>query len=615
MDDKLIAVGKERESIIEYFLAEVARKMIYVEPSMKEELRILEKALFQLDSLLLDARNLITSPPYKSELRSFTLLGFDRWFSITEIPIAFLAQAFKVHFPNRLNGKTFVNNVLWLMRVIIYTRDLRTVLKYDHVGGRPQWIGYRNPMEMMYACIHVHNQFINFPKTIIDHMVSWEALDVKIEKRAEDKVEKIIEIQTKEIASFQEEAKDLLAELEKESVDQNFSQLPSILLKLKEKVLSYSEERHYFDVHFRFPDLAGEHRRALANDIANFLKGKLTSIVASYLDEDVARKFALHVSGNVKESLKWFSSPFIVDGKSAYGSIQMILAIIIKHFKRNEYSIFGNYFETVHEKYLSGAIVPDVESSELLIKLRRNADLVSNTYKELKYKSFESDQSILEIVQGLPDPKTVTQKSEILSLAVESSWTMRIFVPGKQVSAADASQLMWIVTKVLSSIEDVEVILDDWGKGSFWAKLIIKTKSWVARKEVKDILEKGQLAIEEKYLTKPTLENYKTKSEVEKLRKEIEIFPDKEMVKELQQLELREKQLQIEERELEVQIKRIEFVKKLSDLLSNGLAEVDSDFQIAINELLYIEKKDGNLRIGKNLDSIEEAGEAGTETK
>lgn len=179
-------------------------------------------------------------------------------------------------------------------------------------------------------------------------------------------------------------------------------------------------------------------------------------------------------------------------------------------------------------------------------------------------------------------------------------WDIKITFSENNISASEVTQLLWILTNSLEQIDDVEVLLEDWGRGSFWARLKIKIAGWVAKEELKDIADKARQAAEAQYLNKPIEESRKIEAERLKIEKETKLIPGDSILEQKHLLEL-------EQSKLELKLKKIEMLNKLSDLMAKGFVDVNSDFQIEINGLLFIEKKDNKLIVGEDMDSIDNA--------
>jgi hypothetical protein len=168
--------------------------------------------------------------------------------------------------------------------------------------------------------------------------------------------------------------------------------------------------------------------------------------------------------------------------------------------------------------------------------------------------------------------------------------------------AADIGFLMFSLAKAFESIDDIEVTLADWGQGSRWFKFKVNINSLTSKKDLILLLTKARQAIEAALYKKPfdeitKLEAEKDKILAEKKKVEIEtsiIDPEIEKLKQIVSLhkeliELQKSEIEIEERKVNVRLKNLEYIEKLSDVIKNGVQQNDSNIQIIVNEVLYLE--------------------------
>lgn len=184
-------------------------------------------------------------------------------------------------------------------------------------------------------------------------------------------------------------------------------------------------------------------------------------------------------------------------------------------------------------------------------------------------------------------------------------WDIEVIVHGESYSSSQIGFLMWSISKALESIDGVSVYLEDWGNGSKRFNLKVIIQNWLAKEEVKQVLDKGRKAAESQYLDKPIEEVEKIKAEKEKTIKETEGLLDKEQSNQLHEIEIQRKQIELQDLRMELELKKIQLIKGYSELIKDGILINDSNFQIKINEVLYL-KKEPQLALGENIEIISE---------
>lgn len=184
-------------------------------------------------------------------------------------------------------------------------------------------------------------------------------------------------------------------------------------------------------------------------------------------------------------------------------------------------------------------------------------------------------------------------------------WDIEVLVHGETFSSSQIGFLMWSLSTALESIDGVSVYLENWGNGSKFFNLKIGIKSILAKEEVKQVLEKGRQAVENHYLDRPIEEVGKIKAEKEKTLKETDNLLTKEQTNQLHNMEIERKQIEMEDMKLELELKKVQLIKGYSELIKEGVLMNDSNFQIKINEVLYL-KKEPQLALGENIEIIAE---------
>lgn len=259
------------------------------------------------------------------------------------------------------------------------------------------------------------------------------------------------------------------------------------------------------------------------------------------------------------------------------------------------------------------------------------------------------------------------------------NWQIQITYFDDEIIASKALHLMWVFSAVLTQIDNVEVRLVDWGRGSFWInfKVIFKTKK--AKNQTIQLLEDLRndpnlpTLYEENKQAAPLTERFtkladkgwvkdagaglankiygkehantrKLKEEAknlevqrEKLKQETELHPLNKKEQELKlaqmELELKDKQLAIREREIAIENKELDLQERkqnlahdkkmkaievkeakarmfgnLPEFLKQGLVEQTEDFEVAINDCLFVKKDGKKLIAGVDMKTIDENG-------
>ena len=177
---------------------------------------------------------------------------------------------------------------------------------------------------------------------------------------------------------------------------------------------------------------------------------------------------------------------------------------------------------------------------------------------------------------------------------------------------------IWSISSGLETIEDLEVELEDCGKGSFWFNLLVKCKTELAKIEFKDIFKKVQAGVEAHFLTRTQSINEKTQAEARKIEKETNQLPSENLAIMSNNLSVEDQKLQLEERKIRIEgmkadVKRknlenvhmqLDLVEKASNLITSGIIKNDSDISIEVNDLLIFEVKDKKYIQGKDIDDV-----------
>lgn len=237
------------------------------------------------------------------------------------------------------------------------------------------------------------------------------------------------------------------------------------------------------------------------------------------------------------------------------------------------------------------------------------SNLVNDVVKIVQYKSLNTDTkeymfSIFdEVLKTEIDENENTIYTGVLKVWIDTT------------KAEEANKFMYLISSVLSTIDNVELEIIDSAMGSLWQKLRIKITGWFAKEETKQILKKGTKALETYAIDRHIEPIEKTKAEKEKTVAEIKRLMSENDTQKLHKIKLEKEKAELESIKLSNFEKKLEIIDKLSLAFSTGLIQIDSDYRIELNDLLIIKQEDTNITIGaigdidKNLDKKEELDE------
>lgn len=178
-------------------------------------------------------------------------------------------------------------------------------------------------------------------------------------------------------------------------------------------------------------------------------------------------------------------------------------------------------------------------------------------------------------------------------------------------NAEEANKFIYVVSSVLNNIENVDLEIIDCGIGSYWQNIWIKIRGWFAKEEVKQILTKSGQAVESYTLDRHIAPIEKAKAEKEKTTAETSLLMSKENAQKLHKIRIEKEEAELEALRLANLEKKIDLIGKLSETLSSGLVEIDSDYRIELNKLLLIKQEQGEVTTGdiSDLDNYLEHSE------
>ncbi|HEX4372019.1 MAG TPA: hypothetical protein VHZ50_01820 [Puia sp.] len=210
-------------------------------------------------------------------------------------------------------------------------------------------------------------------------------------------------------------------------------------------------------------------------------------------------------------------------------------------------------------------------------------------------------------ISGLID-KHIDKLGSISDDIANSVYTCEIEIWIDTNDAVEANKFMHLVSSTLSYIDGVELHIVDAKIGSFLQRWRARFADWSSKEETKQILKKGTAALES-YALERHIEPIE-KSKVERKKTEEDL---KRMMSEAQAIELNK--LIIEEKKEDLKSKKLLNIKQeleirntLSDMLTRGLIDTDSDFKIMINGMLLVKKENQQIEIG-DVDDIDLKGE------
>jgi hypothetical protein len=148
--------------------------------------------------------------------------------------------------------------------------------------------------------------------------------------------------------------------------------------------------------------------------------------------------------------------------------------------------------------------------------------------------------------------------------------------------------VLYTLTTAIESMGDIQVEINDWGKGSRWVNLKVIIKDAVSKLDMIHLMKKFRQGIEAVIHKKPFGEIKKSEAEADKTTKEMQNMPTKEQADIMNQLNIQEKILDIEAKKEDIRAKKIENITKLSKLIEDGMLENDGELQIYINSCLFL---------------------------
>lgn len=182
-------------------------------------------------------------------------------------------------------------------------------------------------------------------------------------------------------------------------------------------------------------------------------------------------------------------------------------------------------------------------------------------------------------------------------------WNVHVWVNNKD--AIKVNKFLNTLSSTLGYIEGVEIEIIDTGIGSVFQKWRMKFKGWLAKDETKQVMSKSAKAAES-YLIERHIEPIaKSKTERKKIEEETNRMMSIEQSKEMNELLIQEKKEDVKAKRLSNMKEELEIRGRLSEIMSQGFIEIDSDFKVMINDLMFVSKEQNRIQLG-DIDKIDE---------
>jgi len=271
------------------------------------------------------------------------------------------------------------------------------------------------------------------------------------------------------------------------------------------------------------------------------------------------------------------------------------------------FRIQGGNYEKILEffLYLQKTILEatDVDSERRIFEIFDNFALATHQLQNevIRLQSFQLPQNVNNYT---------SQKTPKISFLPKYIWEIEIVLTDEEKINNELFTL-WTIMESLNSIEGISLTLETVREGSRIYKFKMFIKDFFAKEEVKEVLNKAKDSAMGA-LEKPAAETELLKKEANKLgaeekkiEKETDQILTKEQRAELFELKKEKLKAEIEEKHADTNLKKLQFLERLSDLQKEGLLRVDS-IGININEIPFLVKEGGEIKVLNTLDSIDE---------
>lgn len=190
------------------------------------------------------------------------------------------------------------------------------------------------------------------------------------------------------------------------------------------------------------------------------------------------------------------------------------------------------------------------------------------------------------------------------------TWEVSLWID--TTDAVEANKFMSVVSSAIGYIEGVKIDIVETKIGSVIQRWALKFKGWITKDDTKQVLKKGgemvkkgSVALESYVFDKHIEPIEKSKTERKKVEEDIKRLMTEDQAKELHELYVQEKKEDLKAKRLANVKSQLELRKSLSEMLANGLLEIDSDFRIMINNLLLISQESKRIELG-SIDKIDD---------
>lgn len=361
----------------------------------------------------------------------------------------------------------------------------------------------------------------------------------------------------------------------------------------------------------------------------NFLPA--ISILKNYSSKDFSNtiRHLSKLNSGIKDSefVKSISSEYLISSFSSFSS-----SLDSKNDEMQQY-LFDYLMQKVKSKYGVNYDYRRIDPNNLSYSMKTNIlKLAVNIEQHYDNDLFDLKKILKELkkIENVEDLREQVSKIDFFNPLEKLYffdddtqnviWEIKIKISNHEdkYNAAEIGYLIWSIAKALESIDDIEVELTEWGDGSKWFNMRIKIKSIASKVDLSQVLKQSLRAVEVFYTKKPLEEIDKYESEknnldaqTEKIKKETILMHedgDAELLNKLdihgKILDIQKKEVEIEDKKADVRLKNAMYLKQLSELMTNGIIQNNSDIQILINDALYFNKHKNQTDYG-NADLLD----------
>lgn len=199
------------------------------------------------------------------------------------------------------------------------------------------------------------------------------------------------------------------------------------------------------------------------------------------------------------------------------------------------------------------------------------------TYEDL-FKSY-SLQEVKEAIRNVYDSLHKSLGNSDVNVAV---WDIKLTVHDLYVSGSSFGRLIYLFSSALEAVEDVEFEVVDLGKGSLWAKFVLRIKSPFAKEQVKEVFEefvtdikKAKDGVLDKEFGQHTANTKKVEQETDNLKtenrlKEQELYTPEQLIR-LREAEVQKIEAETRLAQIKAANEQIEFIKRSSEMMIQAI--------------------------------------------